>query len=44
MSLADDRIDDNDIAPLWVEHFSRIGECPGSKVIVLALVYIIHRK
>jgi len=44
MSLADDRIDDCDIGPLWGKHFSKIGEDAGSKTIVLALVYIIEDK
>ena len=44
MSLADDRIDDEDIGPLWAEHFPKIGERVGSKVIVLWLVYIIENK
>jgi hypothetical protein len=44
MSLADDRIEDDDIGPLWAEHFYKIGERVGSKVIVLALVSIIERK
>jgi hypothetical protein len=44
MSIADDQIDDSDIGPLWAEHFSRIGEDSGSKVIVLSLVYIIEDK
>ena len=44
MSLADDRIDDDDIGPLWAEHFPKIGERAGSKVIVLWLVYIIENK
>ncbi len=26
MSLADDRIDDEDIGPLWAEHFPKIGD------------------
>ena len=44
MSLADDRIEDKDIGPLWAEHFSMIGKDVGSKVIVLSLVYIIEDK
>src|SRR5688572_9906530 len=44
MSIADDRIEDNDIGPLWIAHFSKIGENARSKVIVLALVYIIEDK
>lgn len=42
MSLADDTIDDSDIGPLCSNHFPRIGENAGSKVIVLSLVYIIE--
>ena len=42
MSLANDRIDDADIGPLWAKHFPRIKDYPRSKVIVLALVYIIE--
>jgi len=44
MSLADDRIEDHDIGPLWAEHFPKIGENGSSKVIVLSLVYIIEDK
>ena len=44
MSLADDRIEDRDIGPLWAEHFSKIAHEAGSEVIVLAIVYIIERK
>ena len=44
MSIADDRIADCDIGPLWAKHFAKIGERPGSKVIVLALVYMIEDK
>lgn len=44
MSLAADRIDDRDIGPLWARHFPKIGDDFGSKIIVLALVYIIEGK
>jgi hypothetical protein len=44
MSLADDRIDDADIGPLWTKHFPKIGVDVGSKTLVLALVYIIEDK
>lgn len=44
MSIADDRIDDCDIGPLWTKHFPKIGVYVGSKALVLALVYIIEDK
>jgi hypothetical protein len=43
-SIADDRIDDCDIGPLWTQHFSKIGVDVGSKTIVLSLVYMIEDK
>ena len=42
MSLADDHIDDKDIGPFWAEHFPKLGENLGPKVIVISLLYIIE--
>ena len=43
-SLANDRIDDSDIGPLWAKHFFMIDDDVASKIIVLSLVYIIEDK
>jgi len=44
VSLANDRIDESDIGPLWAKHFSMIRDDVASKIIVLSLVYIIEDK
>src|SRR5262249_42145247 len=42
LSFVEDCVDDSDIGPLWAKHFPRIADNVGSKLIVLALVYIIE--
>jgi hypothetical protein len=44
MSIADDRIDDADIGPMWTKHFPRITNEVVSKTLVLTLVYLIEDK
>jgi hypothetical protein len=42
ISRSNERIEDSDIGPLWAKHFPSIGQDPGSKLIVLTLVYMIE--
>jgi hypothetical protein len=42
MFIADAKIDDADIGPMWARHFPRIGVDVKSKTLVLALVYMIE--
>jgi len=44
MSLADDRIEDQDIGPLWAEHYPKRIDDVCSKTLCLALCLIIERK
>jgi hypothetical protein len=44
VSIVDDSIEDSDIGPLWAKHFPMIADDVGSKIIVLALLYIIEDK
>jgi hypothetical protein len=41
MSIADDRIEDKDIGPLWAEHYPKRYDRLSSKAVCLMLFYII---
>ena len=41
MSIADDRIEDKDIGPLWAEHYPKRYDRLSSKALCLVLFYII---